>query len=61
MIKYFDISPYDMNGDLTTREVGSYHMEKIAKYETLMGEMQEYIANIKPKQGKTLRQNMEIK
>lgn len=52
MIKYIDISPYDMNGDPTTREVGSYHMEKIAKYETLMGEMQEYIANIKPKKGK---------
>lgn len=52
MIKYIPVSTYDTNGEPTTREVGTYRMQKIAKYETLMGEMKEYIDNIEPKEGR---------
>jgi hypothetical protein len=53
MIKYIDVSPFDINGNPTTVEVRpGYGMQKIAKYETLMQDMRDYIANIKPREGK---------
>lgn len=53
MIKYIDVSPFDINGNPTTVEVRpGYGMQKIAKYETLMQDMRDFIANIKPREGK---------
>lgn len=52
MIKYIDLSPFDENGDPTTRQVGSLRMQKIASHDSLMQEMREYIAGIVPKSGK---------
>ncbi len=53
MIKYIDVSPYDISGNPTTVEVRpGYGMQKVAKYDTLMQEMRDFISGLTPKKNK---------